>query len=100
MAEEIAIEASAKIISLASKYIIFSVVAIALGSVSLVYGVLIYLVFPSEGIVYAVFVGFFLGVAFTAIGVFLVFWGLYWMRAEGKRLRARYSTPSHATEAK
>lgn len=89
MAREIDLEASAQIISIASKYIIISVLAVAAGAVALVYSVLAYLVYGSYAVSSAVIVGFFIGIAFIVIGVFLTFWGLYWMRSEGKRLKKK-----------
>ncbi|MFB0562003.1 MAG: hypothetical protein ACETWM_12440 [Candidatus Lokiarchaeia archaeon] len=89
MAREIDLEASAEIISIASRYVIISVVAVAIGAVAVVYAVLAYLVYGSYAVSFAIFGGFFIGLAFIVIGVFLTFWGLYWMRSEGKRLRKR-----------
>lgn len=90
-----ALEASAEILSLASKYIIASVVAVAIGAISLVYSILAFIVYGFVAIQLAVLGGLFIGVAFIGIGVFLTFWGLYWMRSEGKRMKKRFkSTPS------
>ncbi len=90
MAREIDLEASAQIISIASKYIIFSVVLVAIGAVFMVYAVLAYLVYGTYAVSFSIIGGFFIGVAFIVIGVFLTFWGLYWMRSEGKRLRKKF----------
>jgi hypothetical protein len=90
MSEEMALQASAEIVSLASKYIIVSVVAVAIGAVSLVYSVLAYLVYGFLAIQFTIYAGLFIGVAFIAIGVFLTFWGLYWMRTEGTRMKKRF----------
>lgn len=91
MAREIDLEASAQIISIASKYIIASVILVAIGAVSGVYAILTYLVYGSSAFAsnIAVFLGLFLGVALIAIGAFLTVWGLYWMRSEGRRLRKK-----------
>jgi hypothetical protein len=85
------LEASAAIISIASKYIIASVILVAIGAVSGVYAILTHLVYGSSafGSNVAVFLGLFLGVALIAIGAFLTIWGLYWMRSEGRRLRKK-----------
>ncbi|MFX1299614.1 MAG: hypothetical protein ACFFAL_03170 [Promethearchaeota archaeon] len=93
MSDEMALQASSEIVSLASKYIIISVVAVAFGAVSLVYSVLAFLVYGYAAIQLAVLGGLFIGVAFIAIGVFLTFWGLYWMRSEGKRMKKRFKSP-------
>ena len=90
MSEELALQASAEIVSLASKYIIASVVAVAIGAVSLVYSILAYLVYGLIAIQFAIYAGLFTGVAFIAIGVFLTFWGLFWMRSEGNRMKKRF----------
>jgi len=75
------------IMSIASKYIVLSVIAVAVGSVSIVYSILIYLVYGLEFLVVVVFGAFFTGAAFLIIGTFLSFWGLFWLRNEGSRLR-------------
>ncbi len=83
-------ETSADILSIASRYIVVSVLVIAIGAVSTVYAILDYLVY---GLLHGLFLllgGFFLGIAFIIIGLFIGAWGLYWMRAEGKRLRKRF----------
>ncbi|MGQ9720441.1 MAG: hypothetical protein ACUVXA_03870 [Candidatus Jordarchaeum sp.] len=89
MAKEMDLEASAQIISLASKYIIISVVAVAFGAVSIVYSVLAYWVYGSFVVSFSIILGFFIGLAFIVIGLFLTFWGLVWMRSEGKRLEKK-----------
>jgi hypothetical protein len=89
LAREIDLEASAEIISIASRYVIISVVAVAIGAVAVVYAVLAYLVYGSYAVSFAIIGGFFIGLAFIVIGVFLTFWGIYWMRSEGKRLRKK-----------
>jgi hypothetical protein len=94
MTEEMALEASAEIISLASKYIIVSVIAVAIGAVSLVYSLLAFVVYGYLAIQLAIIGGLFTGVAFIAIGVFLTFWGLYWMRAEGRRMKNKFKPSS------
>nr|MDO8081224.1 hypothetical protein [Candidatus Freyarchaeota archaeon] len=92
MAREIDLEASASIISIASKYIIISVVLVALGAVAGVFAILTYLVYGTSAFAsnIVVFLGLFVGLAFIAIGGFLTLWGLYWMRSEGRRLRKRF----------
>lgn len=83
-------ETSADILSIASRYIVVSVLVIAIGAVSSVYAILDYLVY---GLLHGGFLlmgGFFLGIAFIVIGLFIEFWGLFWMRSEGKRLRKRF----------
>jgi len=94
MTEEMALEASAEIVSLASKYIIASVVAVAIGAVSLVYSILAFLVYGFLAIQFIILAGLFIGVAFIAIGIFLTFWGLFWMRSEGNRMKKRFHSPS------
>ena len=89
MTENIDLETSLDIMSIASKYIVLSVIAVAVGSVSIVYSILIYLVYGSEFLADVVFGAFFTGVAFLIIGAFLVVWGLLWMRNEGSRLRRK-----------
>ena len=84
------LRSSMEIISISAKYIIASVLLVAIGAVGIVYAVLIYFVYGLLGLSYAVFIGFFLGAAFVLIGVFLTFWGLYWMRKEGSRIRRKY----------
>jgi uncharacterized protein (DUF2062 family) len=88
------VEASEQIISLSAKYMIVSVLSMAIGTVSLAYSLLLFAVFgfdvASVVVVGAVFIGF----AFIVIGVFLNFWGLYWLRNEGRRLKARTSGKS------
>ncbi|MBS7251234.1 MAG: hypothetical protein Q6366_004810 [Candidatus Freyarchaeota archaeon] len=88
-ARDIDLEASASIILIASKYIVASVVAVAIGAVSLVYGILTYFVYGTYASSAAIFMGLFIGLALILIGVFLTFWGLYWMRSEGKRLKQK-----------
>ena len=90
MTEDMSLQTSAEILSIASKYIVASVIAGAIGAVSLVYSVLIYFVYGAESLPFVIFGAFFIGIAFLAIGTFLVFWGLYWMRSEGKRLRKKF----------
>ena len=90
MSTERDIKSSMEIINISSKYIVSSVLMVAMGAVGIVYAVLIWLVYGALGVSYAIFIGFFLGVAFMVIGVFLTFWGLYWMRREGRRLRRKY----------
>jgi hypothetical protein len=92
MTEEMALEASAEIISLAAKYIIVSVVAVAIGAVSLVYSVLAFVVYGYFVIQFSILAGLFIGVAFITIGVFLTFWGLFWMRSEGKRMKTKFKS--------
>ncbi|MFX1563216.1 MAG: hypothetical protein ACFFDP_07905 [Promethearchaeota archaeon] len=94
MTEEMAMEASAEIISLAAKYIIISVIAVAIGAVSLVYSILAYIVYGFIAIQFSILAGLFIGVAFIAIGVFLTLWGLYWMRSEGKRMKKKFKPSS------
>ncbi|MFW9933480.1 MAG: hypothetical protein ACFFDR_12590 [Candidatus Thorarchaeota archaeon] len=77
------------IMSIASKYIVLSVVMIAIGSVSLVYSLLTYIVYGTDFLLIVIIGAVFIGFAFLLIGAFLTFWGLYWMRSEGKRLRKR-----------
>ncbi|WXG41767.1 MAG: hypothetical protein WED07_13555 [Candidatus Freyarchaeum deiterrae] len=98
MAKEIDLGASASIISIASKYIIASVILVAIGAISLVYAVITYLVYGTS-IIYsttvplasgiAIFIALFVGLASIAIGGFLTLWGLYWLRSEGKRLKSK-----------
>lgn len=86
---------------IASKYIIASVITVAVGSVSIVYGVLTYIVYGTYASSVAMFMGFFIGLALILIGVFLTFWGLYWMRSEGRRLREKLGRePQKAKEDK
>jgi len=89
MSEEIVLEASMEIIAIASKYIVISVVAIVIGTVGLIFGILTQLVYGKETASRAIFGGYFVGIAFTVIGIFLLFWGLYWMQSEGRRVRKR-----------
>jgi hypothetical protein len=89
MTEDIGIETSMDIMSIASKYIVLSVIAVAVGSVSIVYSLLIFLVYGSEFLGVVVFGAFFTGAAFLVIGAFLAFWGFLWMRNEGSRLRKK-----------
>nr|MDO8081095.1 hypothetical protein [Candidatus Freyarchaeota archaeon] len=90
MAKETDLKTIASIISIASKYIIASVVLISIGAASGVYAVLTYLVYGTS-ITFtssiAVFLVLFIGLALIAIGVFLTLRSLYWMRSEGIRLR-------------
>ncbi len=88
--KDIDLETSADIISIASKYIVFSVLAVAVGAVGIVYSILAFAIYGKEAASFSIAGGFFVGVAFILIGVFLVFWGLYWMRSEGKRLKKKY----------
>ncbi|MBS7248636.1 MAG: hypothetical protein QXW47_06550 [Candidatus Jordarchaeales archaeon] len=100
-AKEIDLEASTSIIMIASKYIVASVIAVAVGSVSIVYGVLTYIVYGTYASSVAIFMGLFIGLALILIGVFLTFWGLYWMRSEGRRLREKLGKePQKAKEEK
>ncbi|MFW9977952.1 MAG: hypothetical protein ACFFEJ_07745 [Candidatus Thorarchaeota archaeon] len=62
---------------------------IAIGSVSLVYSLLTYIVYGTDFLLIVIIGAVFIGFAFLLIGAFLTFWGLYWMRSEGKRLRKR-----------
>jgi hypothetical protein len=87
---EIDLRSSMEIINISSKYIIASVLLVAIGAVSLVYAGLIWLVYGVSGLAIAIFFAFFLGIAFLIIGVFLTFWGVYWIRKEGQRLRKRF----------
>lgn len=89
MSDSINLEASMDIMSIASKYIVLSVIAVTIGSVSIVYSVLIYLVYGFDFYVIVLFGTFFTGIAFLVIGAFLSFWGLLWMRNEGSRLRRK-----------
>lgn len=89
MSNDIDIETSMDIMSIASKYIVLSVIAVAVGSVSMVYSLLIFLVYGSEFLAVAIFGAFFTGIAFVVIGAFLAFWGFLWMRNEGSRLRRK-----------
>ncbi|RDE14353.1 MAG: hypothetical protein C4K47_04180 [Candidatus Thorarchaeota archaeon] len=92
MSREIQLETSSRILNTASKYMIVSVVAVAIGCVAMVYGILAYLAYGLVAMQFAIFAGFFVGVAFVLIGVFLAFWGLYWMRNEGKRLKRMFES--------
>ena len=88
------IETSLDIMSIASKYIILSVITIAVGAVSLVYSLLILLVYGALLLDIVIIGVFFTGVAFLIIGTFLAIWGLFWMRNEGKRLRKKLTKTS------
>lgn len=79
-----------RILTTASKYMIVSVLAVAIGCVAGVYAILAYLAYGVAAQYFAIVAGLFVGVAFILIGVFLAFWGLYWMRNEGKRLRRMF----------
>jgi hypothetical protein len=83
------VEASEKIISLASKFMVISVLAVAVGMVSMTYVLLLLAVFGLSIASIEVVLGIFIGVAFIVIGFFLNFWGLFWLRNEGKRLRPK-----------
>ncbi|MHA3964264.1 MAG: hypothetical protein AM325_012090 [Candidatus Thorarchaeota archaeon SMTZ1-45] len=87
---DIQMETSADILSIASRYIVVSVLIIAIGAVSTVYAILDYIVYGFLHGIFLVFGGFFLGIAFVIIGLFIGVWGLFWMRTEGKRLRKRF----------
>lgn len=89
---DIEMETSADILSIASRYIVVSVVIIAIGAISSVYAILNYLIYGLEFGLFLVLGGFFLGVAFMIIGLFIGLWGLFWMRSEGKRLRRRFTS--------
>ncbi|MFW9975094.1 MAG: hypothetical protein ACFFDQ_07520 [Candidatus Thorarchaeota archaeon] len=89
---DIQMETSADILSIASRYIVVSVLVIAVGAVSTVYAILDYLVYGLLHGLFLVLGGFFLGIAFIIIGLFIGAWGLYWMRTEGKRLRKRFES--------
>jgi hypothetical protein len=89
---DIEMETSADILSIASRYIIVSVIIIAIGAISSVYAILDYLIYGMAHGAFLVFGGFFLGIAFVIIGVFIGFWGLFWMKSEGKRLRKRFES--------
>ncbi|MEX2720420.1 MAG: hypothetical protein Q6362_003245 [Candidatus Wukongarchaeota archaeon] len=88
--KDIDLETSADIIAIAAKYIVFSVLAVAVGAIGIVYSILAFAIYGKEATSFSIAGGFFVGVAFILIGVFLVFWGLYWMRSEGKRLKKKY----------
>ncbi len=90
-------ETSADILSIASRYIVVSVLVIAIGAVSTVYAILDYLVYGFLHGIFLVFGGFFLGIAFVIIGLFIGIWGLFWMRTEGKRLRKRFEITYSST---
>lgn len=94
MSDQIVLEASSEIISIASKYIIASVLLVAVGAIGIVYSLLTYFVYGSFALPFAIFLGFFIGIGFISIGIFLNFWGLYWMRTEGRRLKKRFQTLS------
>ena len=89
---DIQMETSADILSIASRYIVVSVLVIAVGAVSTVYAILDYLVYEFLHGLFLIFGGFFLGIAFIIIGLFIGAWGLFWMRTEGKRLRKRFGS--------
>jgi hypothetical protein len=92
MSRDIEMETSADILSIASRYIIVSVVIIAIGAISSVYAILDYLIYGLIHGAFLVFGGFFLGIAFVLIGCFIGVWGLFWMKTEGKRLRKRFES--------
>ncbi len=98
MSDQIVLEASSEIISIASKYIIASVLLVAIGAIGLVYSLLTYFVYGSAALPFAIFLGFFIGIGFIAIGIFLNFWGLYWMRTEGRRLKKRFHNFSQKSQ--
>jgi hypothetical protein len=87
---DIQMETSADILSIASRYIVVSVLVVAIGAISTIYAVLDYLVYGLEHGAFLIFGGFFLGIAFVIIGLFIGGWGLFWMKTEGKRLRKRF----------
>ncbi len=89
---DIQMETSADIMSIASRYIVVSVLIIAIGAVSTVYAILDYLVYELLHGVFLILGGFFLGIAFIIIGLFIGAWGLFWMKTEGKRLRKRFES--------
>nr|MDO8098658.1 hypothetical protein [Candidatus Njordarchaeota archaeon] len=82
-------KASEQIISLSAKYMVISVLAMAIGTVSLAYSFLLFVVFHYSLASVIVVGAVFIGLAFIVIGIFLNFWGLYWLRSEGKRLKQR-----------
>lgn len=88
MSREVELETSSRILTTASMYMIVSVVAVAIGCVAGVYAILAY--FAYSAVLFSIVAGLFIGVAFTLIGVFLAFWGLWWMRNEGKRLKRMF----------
>ncbi|MFW9910098.1 MAG: hypothetical protein ACFFEF_16195 [Candidatus Thorarchaeota archaeon] len=92
-------ETSADILSIASRYIVVSVLVIAVGAVSTVYAILDYLVYGLLHGAFLIFGGFFLGIAFMIIGLFIGVWGLFWMKTEGRRLRKRFEKMSEKKEA-
>ncbi len=100
MSKDADVEASVNIISIAAKYIVSSVILIAIGLMSLVYSILTYFVYGSLALPYVILGAFFIGVAFIVIGIFLVFWGLYWMRSEGKRLRKKLAPKAEGRPSK
>ncbi|MFW9925845.1 MAG: hypothetical protein ACFFDM_03645 [Candidatus Thorarchaeota archaeon] len=87
---DIQMETSADILSIASRYIVISVLVIAIGAVSTVYAILDYFVYELQHGLFLILGGFFMGIAFIIIGLFIGAWGLFWMRTEGKRLRMRF----------
>jgi hypothetical protein len=92
LSRDIEMETSADILSIASRYIIVSVVIIAVGAISSVYAILDYLVYGIIHGGFLLFGGFFLGIAFMLIGSFIGVWGLFWMKSEGRRLRKRFES--------
>jgi uncharacterized membrane protein len=92
LSRDIEMETSADILSIASRYIVVSVVIIAIGAISSVYAILDYLVYGLQYGAFLVFEGFFLGIAFILVGAFIGVWGLFWMKSEGKRLRKRFGS--------
>jgi len=94
MSDQVVLEASSEIIQISAKYIIASVVLVAVGAIGLVYSLLTFFVYGSEALPFAIFLGFFIGIGFIVTGIFLNFWGLYWMRSEGRRLKRRFNTHS------
>ena len=89
---DIEMETSADILSIASRYIVISVVIIAIGAISSVYAILDFLIYGMEHGAFLLFGGLFLGIAFMLIGAFIGVWGLFWMRSEGRRLRKRFGS--------
>jgi hypothetical protein len=92
MSREVELETSSRILNTASRYMIVSVVAVAVGCVAGVYAILTYVAVGGNiAAQYAAIVaGLFIGLALVLIGIFLAFWGLYWMRHEGKRLKKMF----------
>jgi hypothetical protein len=99
MSKEMDMEASESIISMASKFMIASVILVAVGAISCIYAALVYLVYGTSTIPFgsssilvssiATLFGLIIGAAFIVIGGFLALWGLFWMRSEGKRLKGK-----------